>query len=112
MAGKASETRLIGTEGQFSWQQFWVYFKSPIYTDDMRAWTMKHLNIVDCITGAMPEVQFEILQHAPVELLNHPTILSKLSPKTIHDLVPWGVREENDNWGEGLEFWLSYNKRR
>lgn len=112
MAGKASETRLIGTEGQFSWQQFWVYFKSDICTDEMRAWTMKNLNIVNCLAGAMAEVQYEILQYAPVELLNHPVILSKLSAKTIHDLVPCGVKEENDNWGEGLEYWTKQYRRK
>lgn len=103
---KATETRLISTEGQFSWQQMWTYFKSDICTDEMRAWTMKHMDIVGFITGAMPEVQFEILQYAPKVLMNHKAIVSKLNSKTIHNLLPYGMSQEYDTYGIEYEEWV------
>lgn len=96
--GKPQETRLIGTDGQFSWAQMWTYFKSDICTDDMRAFTLQSISIVDVLKGVMPEVQFEIMQYAPKELMNHPAIVKVLDQRIVHELRPYGMNAENDFW--------------
>ena len=93
----SSETKLSGNSGDnFSWNQFWTYFNSELCTDDMRAWTLKNTNIVDCITGALPQIQIEILEAAPQVLINHPAVVAKLTPQAKKALVV--MAEEVGEW--------------
>jgi len=53
----------------------------------MRALILKKANIVGCITGALPQVQIEILEAAPQALINHPAIVDKLTPQAKKVLI-------------------------
>jgi len=73
---KQTDVKVPPTDGQFSWQQFWQYFKSDICDSEMRKFTLRHLNLVNSIRGAMSSVQVEILEYAPREIITHPLIVA------------------------------------
>lgn len=92
-----SSDKVSTTSGDgFSWQMFWHYFSSELCTDEMRTWTMKNTNIVACITGAMPQVQIEILEAAPQVLINHPAVVAKLTPEAKRVLLKEVTTEVRD----------------
>ena len=72
---------------QFSWQQFWAYYISPNYSDDLRVETLISLDLAGCITGAMTPVQIEILEFAPKELVLLPEVMNNLTSSSKEKLI-------------------------
>lgn len=88
---------IVKSDDQFSWQQFWTYFTSPNYTDDLRKATLNSFDLVGCITGVMSWVQIEILEYAPKEILNHPNIISNLTEEAKKYLFQTTIKEVPTN---------------
>jgi hypothetical protein len=82
--GREKKDREASSDATLSWAQFWAYMKSNRCTNEMRAWTLRYTNLEDALDGTVPVIQFEILEYAPVEIIQHyarllhPSIQAKL----------------------------------
>jgi hypothetical protein len=75
-----------------SWASMWSYFNSSYCSDDQRSFTIKHMNLYDILDGAMPDIQFEIMEFAPKVILKSGKIRSIIDPRVLQKLG-WGMQQ-------------------
>lgn len=91
------------SKGNFSWDQFWSYYNSDNYTDELRKETLDGMNLPSILDSAPQDAQIEIMLCAPEEILElqsvrdnlHPVARAKLKIPTTDDDIKRYIRR---NW--------------